>query len=164
MLQLEPGMLIWTWVTFIALFLVLAKVAWKPLLAVVEEREQKISDSLRKAEEAQAEAQKLLDEQQAKFARAQEEIQKMLKESKELAEKMKEEIVEQARAEAEKIRQKAEADIQREKQAAMLELRKQVADLAILAASNLLQETLDPQKHRAMIDDYINQLDQAKKN
>ncbi len=164
MLQLEPGMMIWTWVTFVVLFLILAKVAWKPILSMVEQREQTISDSLRRAEEAKTQAEKLMEEQQAMLSKAQEEIQKMLKENKEMAEKMKADLMEKARQEAEKLREKAQADIVREKEAAILELKKQVADLAIGAASRLIQENLDAAKHRDLIDNYIKELDQLDKN
>ena len=164
MLQLDPGMMIWTWVTFIGLFLILAKVAWKPLLSAVEQRERTIGDSLKRAEEAKAKAEAYLQEQEEKLANAQEEIQKMLKENKDFAEKMKADIVEKAREEAEKLRQKAHGDIEREKQAAMLELRKEVADLAIQAASALMRENLDAPRHKALIDDYLKELDSANKN
>lgn len=164
MLELEPGMMIWTWITFLVLFLVLAKVAWKPLLSIVNQREKTIGDSLRKAEEAKAEAEKILDEQQKMLAGAQDEIQKMMKESKGLAEKMKNEIVEKAREEAQKMHSRAQEDIERETDAAILELKKQVADLVVQAASHLIRESLDDRKHRNLIDDYIKEIDRIDKN
>jgi len=164
MLQLEPGMMIWTWVTFFFLFIVLAKIAWKPLLAIVEKREKTISDSLKKAEDAQSEAQKLLEEQQKKLAETQGEIQKMMKESKDLAEKMKNDLIDKAKLESQKLHKRARSDIERETEAAILELKKQVADLAIQAASQLLQENLDSERNHKLIDNYIKELDNLKKN
>ncbi len=164
MLQLEPGMMIWTWVTFIVLFAVLAKVAWKPILAAVNQREETISDSLRKAEDAKLQAEKLLEEHREMMDNAQDEIQKLLKENKEAAEKMKNDIVENARKEAEKIRERAHIDIEREKDAAIAELKGQVADLVVQATSRLIREDLDNQKHRNLINDYIKELDQLDKN
>ena len=164
MLQLEPGMMIWTWITFIVLFIVLTKIAWKPLLAMVEKRENTISDALKKAEDAQAEAQRLLEEQQKKLENAQNEMQQMMKENKSLAEKMKNDIVEKAKNEAKKMHDRALADIERETDAAILELKKQVADLTIQATSHLLQEKLDARKHSELIDNYISELDKMKKN
>ena len=164
MLQLEPGMMIWTWVTFLFLFFVLAKIAWKPLLKAVNQREKTIADSLKKADEAQTEAEKYLEEQRKLLEGAQEEIQKMLKENREMAEKMKNEIVDSAREEARKLHERARADIERESEAAILELKKQVADLAVQAASFLIQEKLDAQKHRNLIDNYIKDLERIDKN
>jgi len=164
MLQLEPGMMIWTWVTFLFLFFVLAKIAWKPLLKAVNQREKTIADSLKKADEAQTEAEKYLEEQRKLLEGAQEEIQKMLKENREMAEKMKNEIVDSAREEARKLHERARVDIERESEAAILELKKQVADLAVQAASFLIQEKLDAQKHRNLIDNYIKDLERIDKN
>ncbi len=164
MLQLEPGMMIWSWVTFLVLFAILAKVAWKPILNIVNQREETINDSLLKADKARTEAQQLLEEHQKMMARAQDEIQQMLKENKAAAEKMKNEILEKARQEAEKLHQRARADLEREKDAAILELKKQVADLAIQAASRLIRENLDAQKNRDLVDNYIKELDQLEKN
>jgi len=130
MLQLEPGMMIWTWVTFIVLFIILAKVAWKPILSAVEQRENQIKDSMKKAQEARAEAEELLEKQQKMMTEAQEEIQ----------------------------------SIEREKEAAILELKKQVADIALQVASRLIQENLDSKKHRELINNYIKDLDRLEKN
>jgi F-type H+-transporting ATPase subunit b len=164
MLQLEPGMMIWTWVTFLFLFFVLAKIAWKPLLKAVNQREKTIADSLKKADDAQTEAEKYLEEQRKLLEGAQDEIQKMLKENREMAEKMKNEIMDSAREEARKLHERARADIERESEAAILELKKQVADLAIQATSFLIQEKLDAQKHRNLIDNYIKDLERIDKN
>ena len=142
----------------------MAKVAWKPLLEAVNQREKNINDSLKKTEEAKAEAEELMEKQQKMLAGAQEDIQKMLEENKEVAEKMKNEIVEKAKGEAEKLHHRAQANIERETDAAIIKLKKQVADLAIQAASKLIQENLDEKKHRNLIDKYIKDLDQINKN
>jgi F-type H+-transporting ATPase subunit b len=164
MLQLEPGMMIWTWVTFFVLFLILARLAWKPLLSAVENREKTISDSLKRAEDAKLQAQKLMEEQHKILAGAQEDIQKMIKENKEIAENIKNEIIEKARSEAQKLHERARADLERETEAAALQLKKQVVDLVIQAASGLIRENLDSKKNRALIDQYIKELNQVKKN
>ncbi len=162
MLKLEPGMLIWTWVTFFFLLWVLKKVAWKPLLSAVEEREKRIADSLKRAEEAREEAEKYLAEQQEKLAKAQDEVQKMLREGKELAEKMKEDLLAQAREEANKLVERARADISRERQQAILAIKGEIADLVIKATSKLINTTLDEKKHRELIDQYIQSLEQPR--
>jgi len=163
MLQLEPGMMIWTWVTFFVLFILLARIAWKPLLSAVDQREKSIGDSLKKAEEAKSEAEKMLEEQEKKLTDAQQEIQDMMKRNKEIAEKMKIDIIEKAREEAQKMYDRAHADIERETESAIVELKKQVADLAIQAASQLIQQNIDSDKNRKLIDGYINELDNLRK-
>jgi F-type H+-transporting ATPase subunit b len=164
MLQLEPGMMIWTWITFFALFFILARVAWKPLLEAVNKREKSIGESLEKAELAKSEAEKLLQEHDKKLTEAQDDIQKMMKQNKELAEKMKEEMIEKAKSEAQKLHERTQADIERETESALLELKKQVADLVVQATSRLIQQNLDKEKHRELIDSYINDIDKLEKN
>jgi F-type H+-transporting ATPase subunit b len=164
MFQLEPGIMIWTWVTFFVLFAVLIKVAWRPILSIVEQREKKIHDSLHKAEQAKSETQRLLEEQQIMLASSEEKIKKMLKENREIAESMKNEIIKKAKIEADKIHEETQQIIRREKEAAIFELKKQVTDLAIQAASKLIQENMDEKKHRNLVNSYIKNIDRLEKN
>lgn len=164
MLQLEPGMIIWTWVTFLVLLYVLKKFGWKPLLNMVEERENRIAESLKRAEEARMEAEKLLEEQDRQLAKTQEEVQAMLKESRLMAEKVRNDIIEKAREDANKLMERARRDIEKERQMALMSLRNQVADLVVQATSKLIQVSLDEDKHRELIDEYIQRLDDASKN
>jgi F-type H+-transporting ATPase subunit b len=76
LLDVNPGLMIWTVITFILLLLILKKVAWKPILTALDKREKDIKDSLEKAEIAKAEAQKILEENQANLSRAEEESKK----------------------------------------------------------------------------------------
>ena len=94
----------------------------------------------------------------------QEQIQKLLQENKDVAEKIKNEIIEKARVESKKLHDKAQGDIEREKEAAIIELKKQVADLAIQAASRLIQVNMDSEKQRDLVNTYIKELDQLDKN
>jgi len=164
MLQLEPGMIIWTWVTFLVLLYVLKKFGWKPLLNMVEERENRIAESLKRAEEARMEAEKLLEEQHRQLAKTQEEVQTMIKESRLMAEKVRNDIIEKAREDANKLMKRARRDIEKERQMALMSLRNQVADLVVQATSKLIQVSLDEVKHRELIDEYIQRLDDASKN
>lgn len=155
MLQLEPGMLVWTWITFVAVLLVLWKVAWKPLLGAVESRENRINDSLQKAENARQEAEKLLAQQHEKLAVAQEEIQGMIKEARQTAEKMRNDLIEQARTDAEKVKERARSDIEKERDMMMVSLKKEIANLVLETTSKLLGVAVDKDRHQKMIDDSI---------
>ncbi len=155
MLELNPGMVIWTWITFAVLLIVLRKIAWKPLLNVVEQREKTISDSLQKAEEARAEAEKMMLEQQEKLASAQEEIQQMIKDSKQMAEKARNDMLEQARQEAAKIVERAKSDIDKERQMVIASLRQEVAELVVDATAKLVGVVVDKSQHKKLIDESI---------
>ena len=158
MLNLDPGMMIWGWVTFIVLLILLYKVAWKPILSTIDKRENTIQDSLDSAKNAQEEAEKLLSKHQEMIKSAEQEAQNLIRENKDLAEKSKQEILAEARNTAQNFIEKAKADIEKEKEAALLSLRTEVADLVITATRKIIGETLDEAKHRRMVDDFIRKI------
>ena len=155
MINLDPGMMIWGWVTFLVLLILLYKVAWKPILSTIDKRENTIQDSLDSAKNAQEEAEKLLSKHQEMIKSAEQEAQNLIRENKDLAEKSKQEILAQDRNTAQNFIEKAKADIEKEKEAALLSLRTEVADLVISATRKIIGETLDEAKHRRMVDDFI---------
>ncbi|HLE33465.1 MAG TPA: F0F1 ATP synthase subunit B [Bacteroidota bacterium] len=158
MFDINPGLSIWTTVVFVLLVLVLGKFAWKPLLKTLQDREKSIRDSLEQAERARMEAAELLKQNERNMARADEEYQKVVREAKALGEKMKDEIVNKARQQAEHELQSAKEEIRRDIDAAKQQLRSEVADLAVKAAGKILDETLDPAKHKKIVDNVLNQL------
>jgi F-type H+-transporting ATPase subunit b len=158
MFEINPGLIIWTLVTFGVLFLVLAKFAWKPLLQALQEREGKIRSALENAERAREEAARLLKQNEATMARAEVEHQRMIREARAMAEKLKEEIVSKARQQAQQELDRASDEIQRNIEAAKQQLRGEIADLAIKAAEKILDETLDAAKQKTLVDKFINQL------
>ena len=111
LLSLNPGMFIWSVITFVAVVIVLRAVAWKPILDAVESREKTISDALQRAEQARTESEKLLAEQQRQLNAVQDEIKAMRDESKKVADKTAQSIVSEAQAEATKLMQRAKEDI-----------------------------------------------------
>ncbi|HXG38608.1 MAG TPA: F0F1 ATP synthase subunit B [Bacteroidota bacterium] len=158
MFDINPGLIIWTIITFVLLVAVLSKYAWKPMLQALHEREDKIRSALEQAEKARAEAAELLKQNERNMARAEEEYQKAIREGRALAEKLKEEIVSKAKQQAQRELQMAKEEIQRDIDAAKQQLRAEVADLAIKAAEKILDETIDQQKHKKLIDNFLNQL------
>jgi F-type H+-transporting ATPase subunit b len=164
MLDLDPGMMIWAWITFVILLTLLYRFAWKPILSVVDKRERTIQDSLDKAKHAQEEAEALLNRHQEMMQKAEEEARKFLSENRELAEKSKHDILEQARQSAQTILDKAKQEIEREKEAAVLALRSEVADLAISATRKIIGESLDEARQRSLIEEYVGKIPKTTKN
>jgi F-type H+-transporting ATPase subunit b len=158
MLEINPGLVLWTIISFTLLVAVLGKFAWKPILKALEEREDKIQSALDQADRARAEATELLKQNEQNMARAEQEYQKMIRESKEMAEKLKEEIVGKARQQAQHELQRANEEIQRSVDVAKQQLRTEVADLAIKVAEKILDESLDGQKQKKMVDSFLDQL------
>ena len=158
MLNLDPGMMIWGWATFLVLLILLYKVAWKPILSTIDKRENTIQGSLDSAKNAQEEAEKLLSKHQEMIKSAEQEAQNLIRENKELAEKLKQEILAQAQKTAQNLIEKAKADIEKEKESALLSLRTEVADLTITATRKIIGEILDETKQRQMVDDLIREI------
>ena len=157
LLSLEPGMLIWTWLTFGLLLLILKKIAWKPLLDALSNREETIKGDLQKAEDARVEAEKLLAEHKTMLDNSELAARKVLEEAKTAAETMKQSIVDQANEQSRQMLEQAKAEIQREKETALSQLRLEVAELAIGAASKLLDEELTGERQKKIVNDFISE-------
>jgi F-type H+-transporting ATPase subunit b len=158
LLEVNPGLIIWVIVTFIVLLVVLKKVAWKPILGALDQREASIKESLEKAEKAREEAQKVLDENKANIAKAEEESKQIIDQSRAYAEKLKDQIIRESKEQAKKIVDDAADEIERKKDAAFNDLKNQVAEIAINAAEKILKETLDKESNKKIVDKYISDI------
>jgi F-type H+-transporting ATPase subunit b len=158
MLDMNPGLILWTILTFIALLVILRMVAWKPLIGALTAREENIRLALQEAEHAQQEARKLLEEHRNQLTRAEEQSQRIIREGRDLGERLKAEILEKAGASARQMVDQAKDEIHREKDAALGQLRSEVADLAISAAGKLLDANLDAAASRRLVDAAIREL------
>lgn len=158
MLEINPGLIIWTIVTFACLAVVLAKFAWKPMLKALSDREEKIRSALEDADRARIEAAELMKQNEKNLARAEEEYQKIVREGKTLADKLKEEIVLKARQQAQHEIKVANEEIQRNIESAKQQLRADVADLAIKVAEKILEENLDEKKRKKIVDGFIDRM------
>lgn len=158
LIDVNPGLIIWTLITFIILLFVLKKVAWKPILNALEQRENAIKESLEKAEKAKEEAQKVLDTNQANLAKAEEESRKIIEQSRQFAEKLKEQMLNESKAQAQKIISDATAEIERRKEAAFSELKTQISEIAINAAEKILKENLDKETNKKIVNNYLGEL------
>jgi F-type H+-transporting ATPase subunit b len=154
----NPGLIVWTIISFLVLLIVLAKYAWNPILKMLGDREGQIRSALEQADRARTEAAEMMKQNEKNLARAEEEYQKMIREGKAIAEKIKDEIVVKAKQQAEQELKKAAEEIQRNLEAAKLQLRTEVADLAIHATEKILEEILDEKRQQKLADSVINRL------
>ncbi len=155
MLAIEPGLLIWTIITFIALLIVLRAVAWKPILAALDQRESTIRNSLDAAQRAQQEAEDLLARHQQMLAEANRESAQIFEQSRAEAERLRVSLTEQARGEAQRLVDDARRQIARESQLAVQELKTTAADLALAAAGRLLSTAVTDQDHRRLVTEFL---------
>jgi F-type H+-transporting ATPase subunit b len=160
--DLEFGLTLWTVVLFAIFAFVLTKLGWKPLLAMIEEREKSIHDAVGSAEKANEEAQRLLAQHQELIREAGRQREEIMKRALADAETVKTDLIAQARAESDRMVQKAKEQIEREKKLAIQELRSSVADLAVEAAAKIVQSSLTPEAQKKLVHDFIDNLPQAR--
>lgn len=142
-------------VAFVVLFLLLGKFAFPPIVKMMDERAEKIRDSLEKAEETQVEAARMLDDYKKQMAEARQEAAKVIEQGKQVAEGMKAEITAKAEEEAAVIVAKAKESIDAERKAAVAQLKASVADLSVAVAGKIIGEKLSADDHAKLIEQYV---------
>ena len=158
LVQLDPGLFIWTILTFLILFFVLSKFAWKPLLTLLESRENAIKSSLEDTEKAKQELERLNTESEAIISEARSEAQSIRVEAKSAAEKIKADIMAQAGEDAKKLRDETEKQIQVEKDKAISEIREEVVGLTIAVAEKVIRKNLSKVDNQELIEDSLKNL------
>lgn len=156
--DINTGLSFWTLVVFAILVLILGKYAWGPILTAVDAREKGIQTALDEAAERNQEAEKLLANYKENLADARRQANELLAEGKAAGESIRMEIEEKARGEAQSIIERARAEIERERDAAIAEIRRESVDLALAAATRLVQENLDQEKDRVLVERYLTEL------
>lgn len=151
-------------VAFIVLFIFMAKFAFPPITKMLDERANKIRESLEKAEDTRVEAERLLDEYKVQMAEARAEATQVIEQGRKVAESMKIEILAKAREEAEAEKTKAIEAIKAEKSAAVGEIQKQVADLSVAVAGKIIGSSLSRTDHEALIDKYLTEVGSLHEN
>jgi F-type H+-transporting ATPase subunit b len=151
-------------INFVILFVILSLVAYKPIVKMLNERQAKIKESMEQVEKIRQETARSGEEIKAHLEKARKEGQGVIAQATQIGERVKEEAKQGARQEAESLITKARSEIQRERDKSIEELRAEFADIAILAAEKVINETLDKKKHRKIIDDVIKESTAFKKN
>ena len=157
--QVNPGLIIWTWIVFAMLMLLLKKFAWPALLKSTIEREQRIQEQLAAAEKASADARTYLEEQKRLLAESRSSAQAMLAEAKMAAEKERAAAMERTRQEQAELLDRARRDIAAEKERAVQELRREAVDLSLAVASKLIGQKLTAESDRALVESYLGTLE-----
>lgn len=159
LLQFDPGVGIWSIITFVILLVILRKFAWKPIIESIDERDREIKSSMEAAEQARNESKKIADEQKAMLSQSKAEAAEIVAEAKKTAEEFKRRLEQSAIEEKNNILKSAEAEIATMKESAIAELKTTVATLAIGAAEKLLEEKLDAGASTKLVDQYIEKIE-----
>ncbi|HMK23029.1 MAG TPA: F0F1 ATP synthase subunit B [Terriglobales bacterium] len=152
------SLIFWEVVSFAILFFVLYKFAFPGILAILEEREKKIKDSLDQAERHRSDAERKLKEYEAKLSAAGREAEGILAAAKERAQRLFEENEQRLVSEAERIKGDATREIEQERRKAVQDIRAQTTDLALMVAEKVVQRSLNDADHRRLADEALDAL------
>lgn len=140
---------------FLFLVFILAKFAYKPLMRMMEERKNKIAGDLETAEKAKAEAEGIKAEYAAKLAAARQEAQEIVENARKTAQIARDKIMAETKAEQEQAIASAKEAIAREKQQALGEIRGQVINLSLIAASKIVEQKLGSEEDKKIAGDIV---------
>lgn len=159
-LQLLPDMaeLIWGLVAFLLLFALLSRYALPAMNRMLDERRARIQGQLEEAEQIRNEAEELRRQYEVQLRDARTKANEIVDQARADAEKVREQKVKDADEEAQAIRQRASDDAQAERSRLVQQLRGQVAALSVDLAGRIVHRELDEDQHRALVDEYIDQL------
>ena len=162
LVQPDPGLFIWTILTFGVLLFLLAKFAWGPLLRALEERQEAIRKSLDDADQAKQELERLQQESTQIIAEARAEAQSIVARSRTDADTVRNDLKQKAKEEADALVRGAQRQIQLETARAVQQIRHEVVDLSLAVASKLIKKNLAPEDNDALIQDSLTQIDASR--
>jgi F-type H+-transporting ATPase subunit b len=159
LVQAEPGLYIWTILTFLGLLFCLRLLAWKPLLKMLQERQDTIAKSLDDAKKARQELERLGVEQQRMLAEARSQADAIVSQTRDDANRLRDELKQKAQAEASVIVKNAEKQITQETARAVQQIRQEAVDMSVAIASKLLQRNVSKADNERLIDETFRQLE-----
>jgi F-type H+-transporting ATPase subunit b len=159
LIQVTPGLMIWTIVCFLITLFVLRRYAFGPIQQAIDARRDRIRQSLQEADNAREEARRLLEEHRKLINRAQTEAEVILGEARRVADanerRMREELETDRQRRLEETRKQIEAETRR----ALEQIRVEVVELSLLAATKVTRKALDDEDHRRLIEEAVGELD-----
>ncbi|HJX12806.1 MAG TPA: F0F1 ATP synthase subunit B [Dehalococcoidales bacterium] len=150
-------------VTFVILLIILRFVAYKPIMRMLDERSRRVKESLEQAESVREQSARAEEQVKKRLEEVSREGQERIARAVKAGEEVKQKAQEDARQEAEALVNRARAEIQRERDEAIGEVRREFADLTVLAAGKVIERTLDKEKHRDLIEKVLEESSTLKK-
>lgn len=159
LLSINTGLMVWTVLIFLIVLFVLYKAAFPHILGAVEAREERIRDLLEQASRDREEAAALLATQKQEAEESRTRAHELLVEGREAGERLREDVLAQARREADEIAERAQRDIQAQVERAMEQVRRDAVDLAIAAASKVVERNLDDETNRQLVREFLDSVE-----
>ncbi len=155
LLSPHGGLMFWTLLIFIVLWIVLSKYAFKPITAAVEAREKALQDAIEAATRNREESARLLAEQRAAIEGARNEAQRFIAEGRAAGDRMRTDMLAETRLQQQELLDRARREIEGEKNNAIAELRREAIDLAIAGASKVIEKNLDDASNRKIVESFL---------
>jgi F-type H+-transporting ATPase subunit b len=159
LISVTPGLMIWTIVCFLIALWVLKRYAFGPIQKMIDERRERIRRSIEEAEEARAEARRILEEHRKLVGQARSEGEQILAEARRVADAQRERVKEETEADRQRRLEETRRQIEAETHRALGQIRAEVAELTLVAASKVTGKVLDEDDHRRLVEDAIADLD-----
>jgi F-type H+-transporting ATPase subunit b len=161
LLSPNTGLMFWTLLIFVALWLILTKYAFKPITAAVEARERALREAIEAATRDREAAARLLEEQRAQIESARTEAQRIIAEGRATGDKLRGQMLEETRQRQQEMLERARQEIGREKELAIAEMRAEAVDLALRAAEKVIEKNLDARTNRQIVEKFLESLPQG---
>jgi len=159
LLKVDPGLLLWTIITFAVLLLILWKAAWKPIIEALDNRAEKVRGDIEQAEKSRQEAETLLVEHKELMSNAKKEAGDIIAKGKEEAEIVKNDIIEKASKESKDIVAKMKREIDLAKEQALVEIKNDIVLLSIGIAEKIIDKNLNEKDQLEIVEDTLNKFD-----
>ena len=159
LIQVTPGLMIWTIVAFGITVFVLKRYAFGPIQKTIDERRERIRQSIEEAEHAREEARRLLEEHKALIGQARGEAEAILAEARRVGDAQRERMREEVEADRQRRLEETRRQIEGETARALTQIRAEVAELTLVATAKVTGKVLDDEDHRRLITDAIKDLD-----
>ena len=159
LIQVTPGLMIWTIVCFLVTLFVLKRYAFGPIQKTIDDRRERIMKSIEEADRAREEAHKMLEEHRALTARARSDAEEILAEARRVADAQRERVKDETEADRQRRLEDTRRQIEAETRRALDQIRSEVAELTLLAAEKVTRKSLDGADQRRLIDEAISELD-----
>ncbi|HET9452780.1 MAG TPA: F0F1 ATP synthase subunit B [Gemmatimonadaceae bacterium] len=163
LVSLQVNLMFWTLVIFGLLYFILNKWAFPAVLGAVEAREKALADAIEGAKRDRDEAARLLQEQQKQLDASRGEAQKLIADARQVAEKSRAELIEKTRLDQQEMLARAQREIAAERDKAIAQLRREAVDLAIAGASKVVEENLDSDRNRKLVESFLSSLATGKR-
>ncbi len=162
-LGIQPATLLAQIVNFVILFGLLYLVAYKPIMRMLDERSRKVKESIEQTEYIKQQAERAEEETRKQIETAGKEGQELIARATRTGEEIRRQSQQEAKQDAETLITRARGEIQRERDEAIDDLRKEFADLTIMAAEKVITRSLDKEAHRQLIDEVLKESKTLKK-